>query len=356
VLGSKGLRLLDRTTRLALTAGALALRDAGLDPGPDTDSAGDDFGIALGSNSGSLTSRCDFYRGALEGGFRSVNPALFPNTVICSPAGQVAIRFGLRGCNATLSSGPGVALEAIGYAARAIETGRARRMLAGGAEELSPWVQRALDLTPFLAAAGPEETGAVCAPFDRRRRGTLLGEGAALFVLEEREAAVARGAPIYAEYRGGAATTDHRAFGRFNLRPGSGAAAIQRALDSAGVAPDAIDYVACGAASHLIGDAAECRALAAGLGRRPADIVASAPKSLLGESLSAGTAFQVAAALFALETQSVPPTAHCLEPDPRCGIDCVPERSRPRKVDAALVFATSPICQNAACVLTRAAG
>jgi 3-oxoacyl-[acyl-carrier-protein] synthase II len=192
ILGKKGLRLLDRTTRLALAAAALALDDAGLAPPP---AGAERAGVVLATTVGSAQSRGEFFVEAIRGGPRAVNPALFPNTVVNSPASQVAIRFGLRGPNTTIASGFTASLRALDVAARLVASGQADLVLAGGVEELSELTYAAFHNAGLLASAD-HPAGERSVPFDRHRHGLHLGEGAAILVAEPLERARARGARV----------------------------------------------------------------------------------------------------------------------------------------------------------------
>lgn len=349
ILGPKGLRLLDRVTKLGLCAAKMALDDSGF---AITDETAGDIGIVLGTTYGSMASRMDYYLEAIQQGPRSVNPAMFPNTIANSPASQIAIRFGIRGFNTTISTGFTSAIEAALHADRFIRGNRIRAVLVGGVEELSQVAYLAFDRTGALSS----QTGAsqeLCAPYDERRNGMVLGEGAAMLLLEDLESAQRRGASIYAEFLGGAAVTDPQAYFRYRMRTGHGARCIREALEKSRTAPEAIDYVASGANSHQTGDAAEAGSLCAALGGGGRRVVASAAKSMLGETFSASGGLQIAAALLSLEQGLIPPTLHHEQPDPRCPLDCVPNHAREARIDRVLVFSQSPLCQSAACVLGR---
>jgi 3-oxoacyl-[acyl-carrier-protein] synthase II len=242
ILGPKGLRLLDRSTRLALCASSLALQDAKLDASVE----GARIGVSLGSAVGSLESRAGYYETLYREGQVGLNPALFPNTVVNSPASQVAIRFRLTACNATLSSGSASSLHALDYAAEAIRHGRARAMLAGGFEGLGEFLFVSFHQTGCLSGAAR--------PYDRRRDGVVPGEGAAVLVLEELKSARARGASILGEYRGGGSSTDLEE-------------SVGQALDEAERAPRSVGLVCSGGSGSTSGDAAEARALNSVFGR-----------------------------------------------------------------------------------------
>lgn len=193
-LGPKGLRTLDRTTLLSLVAAKLAIDDARLEI---TDDNRNDIGVVLGSTMGSVHSISEFDRVGLREGPRYVNPALFPNAVINSPASQVAIRFKLRGLNSTISTGFTASLDAISYAVDMLRLGRVTTLLVGGVEELCLETFLGFYKLGFLATSQNGHPPAY-KPFAEDRCGALLGEGAVFVVLELLEDAAARGATIYA--------------------------------------------------------------------------------------------------------------------------------------------------------------
>ena len=180
ILGSKGLRLLDRTTLLGLCATQLAIEDSHLTLTPEV---AENVGLVLASTCGSVSSRSSFSLEALGHGHRNLNPALFPNTVVNSPASQIAIRFGLRGVNCTISTGFTGVLEAFEYAANFIRLNRSKAILVGGAEELAEMVYISFSKSGLLSSAN-KKAPEICAPFDQNRNGTVLGEGAVIFLME----------------------------------------------------------------------------------------------------------------------------------------------------------------------------
>src|SRR4030095_16240948 len=198
-IGTKGVRHHDRTALLLACAAKLALEDAGI-PGTEPRVRDDQSGIAVGSTYGSIGSIAAFDLEALREGPSYVNPMEFPNTVLNAPASRVSILLGVTGPNATISTGETSALEALGYATDFLRLGRAGAMLAGGAFGLGEDVYRGFGGTGALSGTrGGEE---LCAPFDRRRNGLVLGEGSCLLFLEPLPRARARGARIYGEITG----------------------------------------------------------------------------------------------------------------------------------------------------------
>ncbi len=226
-LGSKGLRNLDRTTLLALVAAKLAIEDSGLSI---TDDNRNDIGVVLGSTMGSVHSISEFDMEGLREGPRYVNPAHFPNTVINSPASQVAIRFGLKGLNTTISTGFTASLDAMGYAMDMLELGRAKILLVGGVEELCIQTYLGFYKLGMLTVA---RNG--LAPNLSDSRGTVIGEGAAFFVLETEESAKSRKADCRAKVLGYGTSFATSKTHRFQPQPHSFVEAIQEALNQAGV-------------------------------------------------------------------------------------------------------------------------
>lgn len=278
LLGSKGLRYMSRSTHWLQCATHLALLDAALGDQAERDR----WMLAVGTAFGSLDAISRFDHEALRNGPSSVNPMAFPNTVVNAPAGQTAIRFGLRGPNITLSAAAVSGLAAIGYAMTAVADGRVPCALAGGAEELSEAAWRGF--------GGGRPVGVADPPPLR------LGEGAALLVLEPAAGAAARGAVVLGVAAGyGEAFGDHGA-----------AAAIRQALDDAGRTADGVDLIATATGGDPVADDQERAGRDAIFGVGPAAPPVFGVKALCGEALGASGGFQAAAALHALAAGVLP--------------------------------------------------
>jgi 3-oxoacyl-[acyl-carrier-protein] synthase II len=299
-LGERNLRPIDRTSRLLLSAAQRALDAA--DWSPELRAARE-VGLVLGTTFCSLRTIAEFDRRNLQLGPSYASPLDFANSVINAAAGQAAIWHGLRGINSTLSAGEASGLAAIAYGASQIRGGRAAALLAGGAEELC--------FESFLGHLRADRLvadGAVDPlPFDRRRSGFALAEGAALLVLEEAEAAAARGATVLAAVLGhgsafNPATGDDAESGGARAL----ARAIAVALADAGLAPADLDAVSASANGSVAGDRAEAAGIAAALGERAAGLPVTAVKSMLGEALGASGGFQAVALVETLRTGSLP--------------------------------------------------
>src|SRR5262245_33155435 len=250
ILGSKGLKYLNQATRFLLSAAELARRDANLEITPER---AEEIGVIVGSSVSNVGDCVAFYESLLAPGERT-NPLRFPNLFINIAGGNLAIRLGVRGLNTTLTNGATSALDALQHGLTALHCRRARTLLVGGVEVLSPPLVEACWRAGLLADTMAPR------PFDRRRRGLVLGEGCGVVVLELAEEARARGARVYGEVAGyGSASVE--AGDATQAMAASVAGAIREALRMAGVGADEVDYVAAGAGSAPAGDHAEAMAL-----------------------------------------------------------------------------------------------
>jgi 3-oxoacyl-[acyl-carrier-protein] synthase II len=252
---------------------------------------------------GSIHSITSFDWSGLEDGPNLVNPMDFPNTVINSAAGQAAIKFKLGGVNSTICAAQASGLYALDYAAGFLRLGRARMFVAGGAEELSEECWQGFRKNDLLSASN------IARPFHPSRDGVVLGEGAALLVLESAESALARGAQPWAEIAGFGCAQDANSTSAFAPRAEGAAFAIQTALESAGISSSRIACIIASAAGSQAGDEMETRALQNVFGARLGEIPICAPKAALGESLGAAGAMNSLIATLALGKQCLPPTA-----------------------------------------------
>jgi 3-oxoacyl-[acyl-carrier-protein] synthase II len=293
-LGERNLRPVDRTSRLLLAAAQRALEESGWTPELR---AAREVGLVLGTTFCSVKTIAEFDRRGLQLGPSHVSPLDFANSVINAAAGQTAIWHGLRGVNSTLSAGEASGLLAIATGAGMIGSGRAEALLAGGAEELC--------FESFLGHLRAHRLSEVAPlPLDARRSGFALAEGAALLMLEEGEAASARGARALAAVLGHGAAFDPSESEAGAAR--AVARAVRIALDDAGVDPGEIDAVSLSANGSVTGDRAEAAGIAAVLGESAAGLPVTAIKSMLGEALGASGGFQAVALLGTLGDGALP--------------------------------------------------
>ncbi len=346
LLGKKGLRDLDRSTRLICSAARLALDDVRLSITEDNTGS---IGVSIGTTFGSLHSISQFDRSGLIEGPRFVNPSHFPNTVINSPASQVSIRFKIKGFNTTISTGFCASLDAVSYAADFIRLNRADVVLAGGVEELCEETFLGFHNLGWLS--GLNGSDPVSCPYDARRNGIILSEGAAILVLESDEHARVRGAEVLAEVLGYGNSFDPLADSSFE-RGGQGLKnAITLALRDASLQTEDIDYI-CACSNSTKGlDRMETKVIKEVFGRRASAVPVSSVKSMVGESFSASGALSLAAAAGAIQKGLIPPTVNYKERDPECDLDCVPNEARQKQIKTVLVTSVDPYGQNAAVIL-----
>ena len=345
-LGKKGVRELDRSTRLICSAARLALDDARLLI-PDDNS--DAVGISIGATFGSLHSISQFDRVGLTEGPRCVNPSHFPNTVINSPASQVSIRFGIKGFNTTISNGFCAGLGSLMYAADFLRMKRADAVLAGGVEELCEETFRGFYLLGCLSGSDGSEP--ICCPFDARRNGVTLSEGASLLVLENMQAAQNRGADILAVVLGYGSSFDRSGGeGEGLLR------AVTAAMADAGCAIDEIDYISSCANSSRDLDRTETRVIRQVFGEESRKIPVSSIKSMVGESFSASGSLSLASAVGVIRDGIIPPTVNYQVRDPECALDYVVNEPRKKHIRKVLITASDPYGQNSSVILGRYAG
>jgi 3-oxoacyl-(acyl-carrier-protein) synthase len=314
---------LDRVTQLALGAAAQAIEGSGLDlDREDRTRIGVYWGTGLGG-AHTLESSYQQVYGKGEWRLRPLTVVMVMNNAAGS---NVAVRYGLRGPFANFSTACSSSAMALGEAMRAIESGRADVVVAGGAEALlTATILLAWQSLRTLAPADPADAAASCKPFDRRRGGLVLGEGAAAFVLEEEGRARARGARIHALLTGYGNACDAVHMSRPD-REGQ-TRAMREALACAGLQPADVGYINAHGTATSVGDVVEAEAINAVFGAAAASVHVSSTKSMHGHLLGGAGALEFAACLLPLEKGVLPPTAHLAEPDPACRLRHVPQRA-----------------------------
>jgi 3-oxoacyl-[acyl-carrier-protein] synthase II len=301
-LGNKGIRALDRSARLLCVAAHMALTATGLQQQEGTE--GDaSLGLVCGTMFGSVHSITSFDWSGVTDGPSYVNPMEFPNTVINSPAGQAAIKHKLRGVNSTISAGLVSGLYALDYAAEFLRLGRATALLAGGVDELCEESFFSFGKTGVTSQRGCLQ------PFGPDRDGTVLGEGAALWMLETAESAEARGAKALLEICGFGAAHDAHDIQSYRVRAEGATSAITQALAAAGIGPEEVGCVIAGASGSRPADEMERHALRNVFGARLEEIPVCAPKAAFGEALGASGALCALTGGLSLVRKSIPPTA-----------------------------------------------
>jgi 3-oxoacyl-[acyl-carrier-protein] synthase II len=322
VMTAKEARRSARFVHFAVAAADEALRDAGWDGEPPYDSHR--VGCIIGTGIGGLDIMEVQAYVLRERGARAVSALTVPLMMGNGAAGTIALRHGLRGEAYATVSACAAGAHAIGAAARTIASGHAQAVVAGGAESaMTP-----LSLAAFGAMGATSKLG-VSRPFDARRDGFVMGEGAGVLVLEDHDAAVARGARILGEVAGYASTDDAHHITAPEPDGIGAARAIELALADAGVGAGDVDYVNAHGTSTPLNDRAEATALKRALGERAARVPVSSLKSATGHLIGAAGAVEAIATVLALRDRLAPPTLGLEEPEPGLDLDFVPQRARP---------------------------
>ncbi len=298
-LGKVNLRPVDRAARLVIVAAHQAFLASGWTPELRQEH---NVGLVLGTMFGSIHTISSFDRRALEAGPKYAKPFDFANSVINAAAGQTAIWHSLRGINSTVAGGTAAGGQALAYATEAIRTGRSDAVLAGGADELCFESLFGFHQAGLLAASGEDDACSV--PFDTRRNGFVLGEGAGLLMLEEARSALDRGATILGEIRGHGNCYDCSR-GQDERAAEAVRRAIGLALSDAGLESEAITAVSAAANGSVLGDRHEAAGIAAAFAEVEEPSV-TAVKSMLGETLGASGAFATIALLESMRAGVLP--------------------------------------------------
>lgn len=326
-------RRMDRFSQYGVVAAGMAIEDAGL----NLDSIDRErTGVIVGSGIGGMETFEDQCRILVSRGPNRVSPFFVPMMIANMAAGQIAIKFGLQGPNITTLTACASSGNALGDAFKLLQRGNADVVISGGTE--APITQ--LAFAGFCAAkamsTSNENPEAASRPFDVNRDGFIMGEGAAMMVMETLEHAQKRGAQIYGEIVGYGSTCD--AYHITAPDPeGKGAAnAMKMALEDAGLSPEDVQYINAHGTSTPVGDVAEVGAIKKVFGDAASKLAVSSTKSMTGHMLGAAGAIEGVACMMAIKNDLVPPTINYENPDPVCDLDFVPNQARKMNVDVAL--------------------
>jgi 3-oxoacyl-[acyl-carrier-protein] synthase II len=323
VAPAKEARRMERNVQLALGAAREAWRDAALERfEPDR------VGIVVGSAIGGLPGIAAQHEVLRERGADRVSPFFIPSVLVDSASGQIAISLGLRGPNYAPVSACATGSHAVGEAAETIRRDAADVVLAGGTEScIHPLI-----LAGFCAMRGlvaeEEDPALASRPFDATRAGFVMGEGACVLVLEEREAALSRGATIYAEVLGYGASNDAHHMAQPDPDSVGVAEMMRSALERAEIDPVRVGYINAHGTSTPLGDLAETRAIKQVFGDHAYRLAVSSTKSVTGHCFGAAGAIETMMCALALYHQTLPPTINLRNPDPDCDLDYVPNEAR----------------------------
>ncbi|MGH8048445.1 MAG: beta-ketoacyl-[acyl-carrier-protein] synthase family protein [Chthoniobacterales bacterium] len=326
------LKRLDRYAQFSVASAYLALEDAGLSfssNDPQT-RVGVSYGTALGGIANAESENAAF----LAGGPKAVNQTLALQVFGGSAHSNIAIEFGLQGVGTTNSNSCASGPIAIGEALRYIRDGMADVLIAGSAEApLSPLTYGAFDLIKTMSRGKPP---AACRPFDAKRDGFVMGEGAAALVVEEYGHAKKRGARIYAEVLGYSLSNDANHMTSPHPTGAPAMRTMRETLVDAQLNPMDIDYINAHASSTKVNDSSETRCIHAVLGPHARKIPVSGTKAYTAHPLGATGAIEAVICCLAMEKGWIPPTLHYEHPDPECDLDIVPNHGREMKIRYAL--------------------
>ena len=332
-MGRKEARRMDRFSQFAVAASVEAVRDAGLEI---NDSNKENIGVLIGSGIGGLLTMSEQVRILLEKGPDRVSPFLVPMMIADMASAQVSITLGARGPNFCPTSACSSGSDAIGTAYEIIKRGDAQAMFAGGSEAIITPIGVAGFCANRALSTRNEVPQQASRPFDAERDGFVIGEGAAILVLEDLTFARERGARIIAEITGYGASSDAVHITQPS-EDGEGAArAMQMALRKAGLAPSEIGYINAHGTSTPLNDKVETMAIKTVFGDRAYHVPISSTKSMTGHLLGAAGAIEGAICIKVINTGVIPPTVNYNNPDPECDLDYVPNKAREARISSAM--------------------
>ena len=343
-----------RVVPLAIAASTEAIRDAGLEPSSMSMEEKREIGVILGTGGGAQEFSEEQYRLWHSGHVKQVSIFCIPSGTMGTIPSEISMRFGFRGYSHVVTAGCTSSTDAIGYAYQHIQAGVQPMFLVGGVDApITPGIIKGYTLLRALTQSWNHAPERASRPFSADRDGFVIAEGSWMFILEDYEHARARGARIYAEIVGCAATCEafHRV--RMSDSPEEPARAITLALEEANLAAEDIQYVNLHGTSTEMNDRVETRALKLALGDYAYNIPMSALKSQIGHAQGACGSASVAAALVAMEHGRIPPTINLDLADPECDLDYVPDAGRRAAIEHAICNCVGFGSKNSALVLKK---
>lgn len=317
-------RRMDRFSQYAVAAAQMAKEDAGL----SLDGDPYDVGVIVGSGIGGLDTFYDQTKVLHERGADRLSPFFIPMMIPNMAAANVSITLGAKGGVGTTATACAAGTNAIGDAFRMVRDGHVKAVFAGGSEApIGPIGMGAFSSMRALSTRNDEPERA-SRPFDAGRDGFVMGEGSGILVLEEHDHAVARGAHIYAEFRGYGMSSDASHITEPDPTGMPAAVSMRRALAMAGIAPEKLGYVNAHGTATPLGDVMETKAIKEALGEAASSVMISSSKSMIGHCLGAAGAMEGAATVLAVSEGKIPPTINIDDPDPQCDLDYVANRMR----------------------------
>lgn len=330
----KDAKRMDGFIHYGIAAGCQAIDDSGIEV---TEENAERIGVAIGAGIGGITGIEECYATYEKSGPRRISPFFVPGNIINMIAGNISIKYGLKGPNFAIVTACSTGTHNIGDAARLIKYGDADIMVAGGAERCttSPTAMGGFASARALSRRN-DDPQAASRPWDKDRDGFVLSDGSGVVVLEELEHAKARGAKIYAEVVGYGMSGDAYHMTTPSIGGEGAARCMKNALRDAKVNADQIDYVNAHGTSTPAGDVGETQAMKAALGDHAYHVAISSTKSMIGHLLGAAGGIEAVLSALTLKNQIAPPTINLETPDPECDLDYIPNTAREMKIELAI--------------------
>lgn len=336
-LTPKELRRVGRAVPLAIAATEEALNFAGVDARSMTLEARRRWGVILGSGGGTPDFTEEQYRLYFTDQLRKASAYNVSSSTIGSLSSEISLYFDLKGQSHVVSTGCTSSTDAIGYAFNMIRFGLSEQLITGGVDAtITPAIMHGFSIMRVVSLTHNQKPEQASRPFDQHRNGFVLGEGAWILILEERERALQRGAPIVAEVLGYGSTCDAYHMVRLNPNGEEASRAMSLAIQDAGIAKDEIGYIALHGTATMLNDKTETRAARLCFGQRAYDIPMSSIKSMVGHPQGASGAAGMVAAILGMNDSFLAPTINLDEPDPECDLDYIPNRGLSKEVEIAL--------------------
>lgn len=346
----KEARRMDLFVQYGCAAARIAVEDAGLQISPEE---ADRIGVWIGSGIGGIETFEKQHEVMLRKGVNAISPFFIPMMISNMAAGQVAIMLGVRGPNGCTVTACASGSNSVGEAFQLIKCNKADVMICGGTEaSVTPVAIGGFCALKALSTSNEDPLRA-CRPFDLKRDGFVMGEGAGILVLEEMEHALNRGARIYAELIGYGATADAVHVVQPDLEGRGAALAFRMAINEAGIKPEEVDYINAHGTGTELNDQVETRAIKDVFAEHSYKLMVSSTKAYTGHMLGAAGAIELIVTTLALENNTVPPTLNLENPDPLCDLDYVPGQPRKQEINVALSDSLGFGGHNAALIIRK---
>jgi len=316
-LGRKGLRYLNNGTKFLGSSAKMAVDDANLEIDEELSNH---TGILIGSSLGNFSQTTDYFHDIIREGPSEVSPMKSYDVALNSSINYVSVFFKMKSFARTISSGFTSGTDAIGNAVKLIQNGKAKVIIAGGVEQIS------LDLYMIFYMQKMLAGNEISMPFDKSRDGFIMSEGSYVFVMEDAEHALSRGARIYGEISGYGSLFSGNRNSDIENRIEKAGNTMKSCIEDAGITTDDIDLINANGNSGKLSDLIEARAIKELFGEKGEEIPVHTIKSTLGESYGASGAAQTASALLSISNDLVPPTINCDKKDPECNLNIVSEK------------------------------